>query len=281
MGRRQRRGHVEVPYLAWTDEPVERPPGRAAEDAFLAFPARARFVVADGVTRPLAPDGRYPDPSPARLAAECVVAAARQATWCDSPDTLLGASNRRVGELNDSLGLDNPAVVGPREPAGVVAAVAQVVDAHLAWAYVGDAGVALLHPRYGVLHETPDDVALARRCFPRSVTEPASRQVIHRLRNRPFGHAGSYGVLTGEDTAIGFIRRGTWPLDAAHVCVVFSDGFRPFLHLAPLQRLLCAALDCEEARRSLMTLVRARRSSCPDEFGDEASFIAFSRRGGW
>lgn len=228
------------------------------------------------VTRDLLEDGTYPDPSPAEAAARLFCDAARDLpASCDVLEAFSDA-NARIARLNRCLGLDDPSRVFHDDAAGAVAAVAQLRAEAITWGYVGDAGVALLAGDGELLCATPDDVEHARQHFP-SASLPArrKREVIRgELRNSATSTPGTYGVLTGEDAALRYVRHGTWSYDDVAACAAFSDGFRPLLQDGSIRVALVAALDGRASEHEFAETCGAVRQSGVPGSGEEASVVA-------
>lgn len=273
---------TKLPYFTWS-APSARDLSTPQEDVCAADPRTAVFAVADGVTRDRLSDGSYPDPSPARLAAEQFLRALRDHHELGSqPSEVFASANALVGDLNRALGLWSRADAGQNDLAGTVAALAQLDSrTRLQWAYIGDAGIALLSPSGDLKKETVDDVAVARRFFPQNNahSKRERRHVIRSLlRNSPRRSRGSYGVLTGEHSALRFVRSGSWRADTRDVCVVFSDGFRPFLHHAEIRERLARGVYSKRDRAAIRALCVRLRNSGAADYSHEATVVVWAVR---
>jgi hypothetical protein len=267
-------------YFVWSGERVGEA-DRVPEDVAFVDTGAGVFAVADGVTRDRLRDGRYPKPSPARLAAEAFCEVIREhAPKSMRPENAFREANIAIERLNRRLGLYGASNYLDRDLAGAVAAVARPrAPSRLEWAYLGDAGIALIGPTGALLRETKDEIANARADFPtdEEVTDKEQRRVVIRseLRNNPKRRSGGYGVLTGEEGALAFLRQGSWSTAGSHVAVVFSDGFRPLLKRDDVRKLLPEAADKPEARRLLEETCDQLRVVDPSAYGKEASVIVW------
>lgn len=250
---------------------------RPAED--VAFVDEDCLAVADGVTRDRLPDGSYPEPSPAAVAARLFCEAVAD-LGARAPIHAFEDANRRIMRLNQALGLDNPGHVHERDAAGTVAAVARIEPHQIAWAYIADAGIALLDRDGRVLAETHDDVQTARQYFPSATLPSAYKRAVIRghLRNHPTLARGGYGVLTGQSAALGYVRSGYWTVNNAHVCVVFSDGFRPLLRDPLVCASLASAVLGGEPHSAFVAACDAARQD-GGSGSDEATAVAVPSRG--
>lgn len=250
-------------------------PDKPNEDAYAVRqgPRRAVFIVADGVTRSRAADGRYPHPSGSALAAE-LVAGTLAAALCGpdgDPDLrrAFALANRAVGEVNQRHGVVQRLDYVEHDLWGAVATAVVVQDGAAHWGHIGDTVLLHLPASGGVRACTPDQVAAASRrldgmAAPKLAAaggrEPYARRF---LRNHP-DVADSYGVLTGEPAAEAYVVTGSLALQPGDRLALLSDGlgslrdtagaspfapFEPLLRgiLAPatLRNLIAAAADAD------------------------------------
>lgn len=216
------------------------------EDQFYANENIA--VVADGITRD--PIGvfnlsqfsfkemikRYPRPSGAEMAAKTIVETFEK-PLSSLKETLIMA-NAKVKELNDRYikkcdYLEN-------DYYGAVASSAWIKGRLLEYAYICDSGIIIYDRNGRVKFQTDDDKTLNSDPYIGKVGipwyMPEARVIIRRdFRNNPNnikdGKCVSYGAITGEETAIPFIKNGGIVISDTDIIVVYTDGFNNYLRL--------------------------------------------------
>jgi Protein phosphatase 2C len=206
--------------------------GRPAEDRGLA--TDRVVVAADGITRFPAPGRPYPSPSPGAIAAQIILEeVAQAAVRGGTPIGWLQNANNRIEQSNDRADAWARFSHHGDDVASAVAAVATTATSGISFAYIGDAGIAVLGADGKVSRITADDIQPIRRHFPPRSMPPHERMasMIDAFRNRSDG--SGYGALTGERAAERYIRCGVWRLRRDDTAVVaFSDGARPMLETA-------------------------------------------------
>jgi serine/threonine protein phosphatase PrpC len=194
------------------------------EDAFSASPTRAAACIADGVTRFRNPDGSYPRPSPARLAAMGLAEAVERLPSPSAPHecepmlrACFAAANENIARI-ECASAERPGTVG--------SAVLLTGDL-LAWAHLGDGAILLMGPNLKPLLLTRDQMTLARAKVRKSCPDldPDARkrfmqQTVLNRRDIPDG----YGVLTGDPAALDFVETGTVRLEDGQRIVLATDG---------------------------------------------------------
>lgn len=200
------------------------------EDAFLRADAEGIFIVADGVSRIRGEDNRYPAPSPSAAAARLLVETAhvflqQRATNSRLSTTdlanALHSANEAIARYNAfDLPLTEP---GATDPAGAVGLVAHLDGDTLSYAYLGD--VELRHARRDSVQLVTVNQTTAIENFLRANRgTPNLEPMIRRsIRNNPH-HPDGWGVLTGEDAAVHFIRAGEIELARGDRVVISTDG---------------------------------------------------------
>lgn len=254
----------------WSHEPSGE---RADEDVAVAI--GSTLAIADGVTRDPRPDGTYPRPSPAAMAATLFCSVLEE-HHRDAPGLIFCAANSRIAEFNRESGLEANRDVSANDLAGTVAALARAEPAdRVTWAYIGDAGAALVADDGTIVEQTPDDVDAARRHFPAGVSPHESRAIIRgELRNHPNCPPGGYGVLTGEASALKYMHEGVWAAGPSIGYLVFSDGFRPMLQSAEVRRALAGALRGDRTRDDVIAACNAKRARSATSERHEAIVVA-------
>lgn len=214
------------------------------EDQFYACDNEA--IVADGITRD--PIGisdfskctkeefleKYPRPSGAELAAKEVCSTFSNATG--SLVNRLIEANRSVKRLNEKS--INECDYLENDYYGTVASCISIDDNILKYAYICDCGVIVYDKNGNVKFKTEDDKELYSDPYINKIgipwNLPAARKIVrseyrNNLNNIVDGKCVSYGALTGEETAISFIRSGQLKLEDEDIIIVYSDGFSYYL----------------------------------------------------
>lgn len=214
------------------------------EDQYYANDNEA--IVADGITRD--PIGisdfskckkqefleKYPRPSGAELAAREVCS-----TFSNTTGSLVNRlieANRSVKRLNDKF--INECDYLENDYYGTVASCISIDDNILKYAYICDCGVIVYDKDGNVKFKTEDDKELYSDPYINKIgipwNLPAARKIVrseyrNNLNNIVDGKCASYGALTGEETAISFIRSGLLKLEDEDIIIVYSDGFSYYL----------------------------------------------------
>lgn len=204
-------------------------------------------IVADGITRD--PIGisdlstcspkdfleRYPRPSGAELAAKLICE-----TFSKTNGSLMDKlikCNENVRELNNKYILKCDYL--ENDYYGAVASCVSIENNVLNYAYICDCGI-IVYDRLGnVKFQTEDDKELYSDPYINKIgihwNLPESRVIVRRdyrnnLSNIQDDKCVSYGAITGEKSAIEFIRTGQFELSEGDIIVVYSDGFATLLH---------------------------------------------------
>jgi len=215
------------------------------------------FAVADGVTRdPLEylPDintlkGKieftfnYPRPSPAKEAAdlfcETFPAVLRDYNKCNRNEFAIKEafkeSNNGIKQWNKQ-NIPNPNYIMD-DFAGCVASGVYQNDGFVHWGYLCDCGVAIFDEKGNLKFKTEDQGPSKfdkyfwkdKRLQDISWGNPKARKIIRsEYRNNP-SEKYSYGVLTGEKTAISYVRTGTNEIGSNEHLIVYSDGLEDII----------------------------------------------------
>lgn len=215
------------------------------EDQYYASETEA--IVADGITRD--PIGisdfskctkedfleKYPRPSGAELAAKEVCK-----TFSITSGSLverLIESNKKVKELNDEHipkcdYLEN-------DYYGTAASCISIDGEVLSYAYICDCGIIVYDKNGNIKFQTEDDKELYSDPYINQIGIPwhlkEARVIVrskyrNNLENIVDGKCVSYGALTGEESAINFIKNGTLKLEEGDIIIVYTDGFICYLN---------------------------------------------------
>jgi hypothetical protein len=231
------------------------------EDSLLVDETNHVFVVADGVSRTKNEKDEYPYPSPARMASRVAADAMGQAL-ADGKEMkqTFADGNAAVKKLNEKLGLWDNHDYWVNDFAGTVGAVVVERDGKTEYGYIGDCGVAHISATGELLWHSDDDVEAARVGFPkmehRPAFAPSTQEVKDRFikvrkdfRNNPKADYKTFGVLTGEDAALEYVKTGSLETKPGELVVVYSDGILPFILKDPVFRGLLLKGDQEEIRQ--------------------------------
>lgn len=205
-------------------------------------------IVVDGITRD--PVGvldlssvsfseflkKYPRPSGAELAAKEIVK-----TFKFTNSNL----KEKLIECNESIKKLNKKYIKncdylQNDYYGAVASTALIENGYLNYAYICDCGVIVYDKNGNVKFQTEDDKEKYSDPYCNNIgipwNLPEARVIVRRdyrnnLNNIKDGRCVSFGALTGEDSAIFFIKEGKIKLDINDIVIVYSDGFTPLLHI--------------------------------------------------
>mgnify|MGYP001565310480 CR=1 FL=1 len=227
------------------------------EDSYSIDQQEGIVAVADGVTRdPLKnlPNSRtlagkikfafhYPRPSPAAVAANIFTRTFPQVlqdylVFNRNQEAIRNAfaeANKRISDWNK----DNIPAVDyiKRDFAGCVSAGAVKLTELVSFGYLTDCGVAIFDEngnlKFRTENQGPDkydkniwkDLRLQRLEW----ADPKARKIVRsEYRNNP-EEENSFGVLTGEETAMHYVRTGTHEIKPDETLIVYSDGLEPVI----------------------------------------------------
>ena len=206
-------------------------------------------IVADGITRD--PIGildlklatfeefkeKYPRPSGAELAAKEII---------NTFKIVEGTLKEKIIKCNEQVKKLNNKYIEccdylQNDYYGAVAAAALIENGYLNYLYICDCGVIIYDKNGNIKFQTEDDKEKYSDPYIDLVTKktpwnlPEARVIIRKeyrnnLNNMIEGKCVSYGALTGEETAISFIKEGKIKLDKDDFIIVYSDGFKNLLN---------------------------------------------------
>lgn len=109
------------------------------------------------------------------------------------------------------------------------------------YGFISDCGVAVVGPDGELKMSTPDNGpnSPAKEKLFRPIIEsfggwsnPTARQYLRtQVRNAPSGEG--YGVFTGEQAAMSYVRTGSFPISSGDSILVYTDGSAPILYENP------------------------------------------------
>lgn len=280
--------------------------GRPDEDCLYISKCGGIFAVADGTSRSVGEEGRYPSPSPASLASHtfCVDASLHIANSVVEKSCLVGKglseedieaafreANSGIKRVNEELGLTVTAKLDYFENdfAGCVAVLgvldlAQSRSPRLLYGYIGDSGLLVFDKNLNPIFLSNNKIG-SLELFRAGMAHVSSKERMtswHRdLRNRPHARHLTYGALTGEEAALLYVKTGRIPLEYGDTAVLFSDGIFPFIfdeqfRVAVRKQLYSGAHSVESMRKTIDTLTRKFRREHVSNLDDDKTFVAFS-----
>lgn len=215
------------------------------EDQF--YVSENEAIIADGITRD--PIGisdlstcsqkefleRYPRPSGGELAAKEI---------CKTFSNAAGSLMERLIKCNDAIKELNGKYVLEcdyleNDYYGAVASCISIENTILNYAYICDCGIIIYDSLGNIKFQTENDKELYSDPFINKIGIPwylpEARVIVRRdyrnnLNNIYDGKCISYGAITGEKSAINFIKSGQIKLLNGDIILVYSDGFNKFLH---------------------------------------------------
>lgn len=258
------------------------------EDQFYASENEA--IVADGITRD--PIGvvdlstcsqkelltKYPRPSGAELAAKEI---------CDTfskssgllKDRLIKCNNA-VKELNDKYILKCDYL--ENDYFGAVASCISIKDNILDYTYICDCGIIIFDSLGNIKFQTGNDKERYSDPFINRIgipwNLPEARVIVRRdyrnnLDNTYDGKCVSYGAITGEATAISFIKSGQIKLSNGDIVLVYSDGFSKFLND---QDFISQIINFEKDK--FEKYIEIKSQSNYEKYGKEKTFVLFKNK---
>lgn len=258
------------------------------------FPVEDQFyiseneaIVADGITRdPIGVSDlsscsykelldKYPRPSGAELAAKEI---------CNTFSKNNGSIRNRLIKCNNSVKLLNNKYIPKcdyleNDFYGAVAACIHIKNKILDYAYICDCGVIVYDSLGNIKFQTEDDKKRYSDPFINRIgiawNLPEARVIVRRdyrnnLNNIQNGSCVSYGALTGEASAVEFIRSGKIKLDKHDIILVYSNGFTNLLHDSEF---IVQLLKFE--KNKFESYVESKSLSDYEKYGKEKTVVIF------
>lgn len=249
------------------------------------------LAVADGVSRSVYGNPDCPDSALPAAKAFCQIVI--PALWTISPlvyesfvyaNAHIARVNQKAGitpETVDYLGYDYlccQAVAGKLE---------RGIPRTFSYGYIGDCGILVYDRNLLPVFLSDSHIGILEQ-FRKGFTfkDKNDQQLFWRqkLRNNPQHRYMTYGALTGEESALAYIKIGSIDLEVHDTVILFSDGMYPFLFDYEFRCKVASLLrnDCgEEILQKTMTSYIARRGKKLREenvgnLDDDKTFIAFA-----
>lgn len=255
------------------------------EDQFYASENEA--IVADGITRDPIGIGnfstcsqseflkKYPRPSGAELAAKEI---------CNTFLNTTGTLKNRLIKCNNSVKKLNNIYISncdylENDYFGAVASCVNIEGNILTYAYICDCGVIIYDNSGNIKFQTEDDKALYSDPFINKIGIPwylpEARVIVRRdyrnnLNNIQNGTCVSYGAITGEDSAINFIKSGQIALSSGDRVLVYSNGFTKFLCD---NEFISQIIDFDENK--FENYIEMKSQSDYEKYGKEKTLVLF------
>jgi serine/threonine protein phosphatase PrpC len=278
------------------------------EDAVAVSDSKEAFVVADGVTRSVGDGKPYPSPSPAGMVSSFFCQKALwKALWNPKDASLpllyeprrlrseedifsaFSEANLGIAELNRQLGFSENTDYFENDLAGCVAVLGVLSGSTLHYGYIGDCGLLVfdkdLNPIFLSDNNELGTLELFRdgRWFPGK----KEKHVFMRknFRNRPSERFMTYGVLTGEEEALSYVKTGSISLERrGDTAILFSDGIYPFIFDREFREILASTMLLSGEGKDGLAVFEMRR--CIDNISgkligrvanldDDKAFVAF------
>ena len=197
------------------------------EDGFLVDKKNRIFLVSDGIS----PDKRL-KPSQTKTAADLLLKTIRR-QLLKLPKTeksfylACKTANLEVKKLNQKLGFWNKCDYFDNDLAGTVFSGITIFKNHFLWSFLTDCGIGHLSKNSKLLGLSQDHLIKARKYFP---AKEGTLVIRKDFRNRPEnGKNKTYGVFTGEEKAMAYLKTGKRKFKNGETIFLFSDGIRPYL----------------------------------------------------
>jgi len=259
------------------------------EDYLLALPDHPICAVADGVSRSRI-NGNYPELSSACAAEQfCNTITAALVQPDHSFFSSFLVANVAIAELNYSYGITRETVDYLHNDyltcVGIAGRFSNNYPRRFEYGYIGDCGMLvydancvpkfLLENRVDILEQFREEWGF----------EDEKEKYIswrYMLRNNPNAPYMTYGALTGEISALHYLKTGYVDLVPGDTLILFSDGIYPFIFHRGFRGKVIAALKDDEdgssVRSSLgaciVAMIPELDSKCVKNLDDDKTFIA-------
>jgi len=241
-------------------------------------------AVADGVTRYVPEGASYPNPSPARDAAEVFCReAVSYASYArgkvyDYLKSAFASGNYSVSLLNCNMGITEEAVNYLENDYYACQGVAGFLDRQnrLEYGYIGDCGLLVfdkeLFPVF-LSENRVDTLERFREGWGFSSKEERRLCWSRDMRNKPNARYLTYGSFTGEREALAYLRTGVLNLESGDTVIFFSDGILPFIFERTFREMI---RDQKYVRNCIDFLTKKLAAKHVSNLDDDKAFVAFS-----
>lgn len=222
------------------------------EDYLFCLPDNPIFAVADGISRSRV-NGMYPELSSVRAAKQ----------FCDSVGEALGrgypfysafmVANVAIAELNISHGITKETVDYLGNDyltcVGVAGRFSNDYSRRFEYGYIGDCGIFVYNADCVPKFLSVNHIAVLEQFREEWGFGDEKEKYIYwrnMLRNRPNAPYMTYGALTGEISALHYLKTGYVDLVHGDTLILFSDGIYPFLFNRGFREEIVVALKNNE-----------------------------------
>jgi len=266
------------------------------EDFLQVFESDDQLIcaVADGVTRYVPEGASYPNPSPARDAAEEFCSASVFSVKdCFSLSSAFKGANKAIALMNHNLGITTKTVnylendfFGCQGVLGVLSLYNYEDSCNLAYGYIADCGLLVfdknLFPIF-LSENSVDTLEKFREGWGFSHRDKRKIFWAKTMRNRPHARHLTYGTLTGEVEALAYLRTGSLRLEPGDTVLFFSDGILPFVYSKDFRRVIQKQLQNDnkdkahaEIAQCIDVLTKELGAKHVSNLDDDKAFVAFS-----
>jgi len=218
---------------------------RPLEDSFYVDRENNIICVADGVTRDwdlnrdLKFEENYPNPSPARIVADIFCK-----SFCDFLKQKKQENTFNEVYIKDAFEYSNNLIQkwnqeNISEPdyllndlAGCVSAGMVFIKDIVYWGYICDCGICIFDKDFNLKFKTKDEGPNLKHSLiwkdPRLINtdfnNPESRKILRKDYRNNLNEKNSFGVLTGEKSAMNYVKFGKVSIDLGDFIFIYSDG---------------------------------------------------------
>ena len=193
------------------------------------------FAVADGVSRSVYGDTRYPSSALPAAEAFCKVVV---------PELVLGVSihgsfgsaNNEIAMVNQRAGITSETVDYLNNDylccECVAGSLSKEYPKKFSYGYIGDCGILAYDRDLMPLFLSDNPMGIAEQFRAGFDFKDKSEQRIFwrkQLRNHSDRRYMTYGALTGEASALSYLKVGSIDLEPGDTVIIFSDGIYPFI----------------------------------------------------
>jgi serine/threonine protein phosphatase PrpC len=249
------------------------------------------YCVAGGITRdPLSPLDfndlpieklleKYPNPSPAKMAADCfcknfIQFLENKTATEDLMKKAFTFTNEKIKKLNQKLNPKPDYLINDFYACVVSGGI--IHDNKLFWASIGDCWVMIVGKTGEIKFRSPNGLENFLNYIQdhqEKWSNPERRKEIRsQYRNNPNkiidGKGVSYGALTGEGAAESFIKAGLQKLENGDLVVFYNDGFEKTLEAESFNNVLIS-----NNKEKILKLDRKMAKSDYEKYGKERTLI--------
>jgi|TARA_B100002003_G_scaffold211419_1_gene207822 serine/threonine protein phosphatase PrpC len=211
------------------------------EDAFKYYSDKGKILVAvsDGITRDLV-KGTYPNPSPAKIAADLFTNSfikyiKKKKLTSNLIKETFEDINNKIKYLNKKKNPNPDYLVNDLWACVAVGGI--IKNNYLYYGFIADCGVVIFNKNGKLKFKTRDegpgmkgsiDNDLAKK-YKTSFNETKGRKIIRSLYRNNIKNPLAYGAITGEKSFINYLRVGKIKVSKGNYVIFYSDGLKPII----------------------------------------------------